>query len=209
MGQLEEGEIVGRYGAEPRVEALTAFREELYGGVDAAVNAWRADARFIPRFLLSAAVFLPAYFAFSYLIRDPIPVIDDMIYAAGVSFLVYTLLKRKDPTSEPAAKKRAALTAVVDGIRFSESPFVLWVEEILHRHETGGSAVEASPTDADRQEAEQLVRLMEDKLFPSTRTREKRKPRSEGRDRAASKDPALYETYLALRRGTARMSRKT
>jgi len=217
MAQMEECEIIGCYGAEPRVEALTAFRSELYQRVDAAVSAWRADARFIPRFLLSSVVFLAAYFGFSYVIRDPIPVVDDVIYALGTAFLVYTLLKRKDPTSEPAARKRKELTAIVDGVRFSESPFLLKVEEILHRYEgeelkdLAGRIAEPEGTAFDaeqKEEARQFLLLLEETLKLQTGKHGKRRRHAFRRTHETDKDPSLYAVYRGISKSVSTMDRR-
>jgi hypothetical protein len=217
-GQLEESGIVGRYGAEPRVEALTSFRNELYANVDAAVSAWRADARFIPRFLLSTAVFLVSYFVFSFLVRDPIPIVDELIISSGASVLLYLFLKRRDPTSDPAARKRAALTAIVDAIRFTESPFVLKVEGILHGHEgedlTGLAEKIDAPEGTDlggeeREEALQFLALLEETLRIPARLRRAGRGGRQGADgRAAAKDLPLFVTYRRIKRTVASMDRR-
>ena len=63
---LSERTVEGRFGAEPRVEALTMYRNELYRTVDAAVRRWLSENRFIPRFLASAGVFVLAMFVMAY-----------------------------------------------------------------------------------------------------------------------------------------------
>ena len=55
---LERNEVEGRYGMEPRVEALTMFRNELYRQIEIGVKNWLSDARFVPKFLISAAIFV-------------------------------------------------------------------------------------------------------------------------------------------------------
>ncbi len=63
--------VEGKYGEEPVIESLTAFRNKLYRIVEASVNNWITESRFIPRFVGSAIVFLLTYFFLSFGIRDP------------------------------------------------------------------------------------------------------------------------------------------
>ena len=133
---LEGGEIIGLYGKEPRVETITHFRNELYRGVETAVKAWVAEQRFIPRFLVSSAVFLFTYLFFSLVVRDPLPMVDEILIAMGVSVMVYVLLSRRDLSSTRSSGKRAELRGRVDSIYFREDEFVKEVEKNLHRVET-------------------------------------------------------------------------
>ena len=130
-GMLERNTVEGHYGNEPRVEALTLFRNELYRLVEQEVKAWVADAKFIPRFLISAGVFLVAYVFMAAVVRIPIPVVDELAIALGSSILTYILIGRKDMQSEAALKRRIALRTKVDAIVFTESAFVKNVEDQL------------------------------------------------------------------------------
>ena len=133
--QLEQSTIVGHYGEEPRVEALTLFRNELYRMIETEVKNWVADAKFIPRFLLSAGVFLLSYMFLSFVVRDPLPMLDEVAIALALSIGSYVLLGRRDLKSENALKKRIALRNKVDGIVFTESQFVHGLEELLQAKE--------------------------------------------------------------------------
>ena len=55
---LEHADIEGKYGQEPRVESLVLLRNELYRVIESQVKRWISEQRFIPRFLISAGVFL-------------------------------------------------------------------------------------------------------------------------------------------------------
>ncbi len=136
MERLEKTELEGLYGKEPRVESLTLFRNELYRIIEDEVKAWVSEARFIPRFLLSAGVFVAAYFFLSFVVRDPLPVVDELAVSLGAAILSYILLGRRDMRSQAALKKRIALRRKVDNIRFVESEFVKEVEDVLHAKES-------------------------------------------------------------------------
>lgn len=132
---LKASEVVGHYGQEPRVESLTMFRNRMYRRIEEDVRDWIAEKRFMPRFLSGAAAFLGTYLLFSLVVRDPIPMVDELLLAAGASLLTYFLLGRRDLRSEEASQRRIALRNKVDAAVFSQSPFVREVEESLQRYD--------------------------------------------------------------------------
>ena len=132
----ENYKIVGKYGHEPRVESLTMFRNDLYRLIESAVKSWISDIRFIPRFILSAVVFLLIYLTAAVVVRDPIPVIDELALALGGSIALFFLLAKKDQNSEKSSKKRLDLRLIMDRIVFEEDEFVKEVEELLHYNES-------------------------------------------------------------------------
>jgi hypothetical protein len=180
---LERNEVEGRYGMEPRVEALTMFRNELYRQIEAGVKNWLSDARFVPKFLISALVFVLTYFFTSFVIRDPVPVIDELAIGLAASVVVFLLLGRRDLNSKVATKKRLDLRVIVDRITFRESPFVKQVEEALHCNETGSmeDVVKqiVDPVRQDlgpevREEAAQFIRALESRFNFKKLQREER-----------------------------------
>ncbi len=134
---LEHCEVKGRYGGEPRVETLTMFRNELYRLVEAAVKNWIFDKHFISKFLISTGVFLITYLFFSFVVRDPIPMIDETVLGLGAGIFAYIMFGRKDMNSDGAMKKRVELRSKVDRIEFTESDFLKKVEMILYENESG------------------------------------------------------------------------
>ncbi len=135
--KLDNGyEIVGLYGNEPRVESLTMLRNDLYRLIESAVKRWISDLKFIPRFILSAAFFLLIYLFASFIIRDPIPMIDELLLSFGGSIALFFILSKRDQNSEKSSKKRLDLRLVIDKIVFEEDEFIKEVEEILHFHES-------------------------------------------------------------------------
>lgn len=172
---LAERTVEGRFGTEPRVEALTLYRNELYRAVDAAVRRWLSEKRFIPRFLASAGVFVLAMFVMAYVFRGglPIPVIDELAIALGASVVAYLAIGRKELASEMATRKRVALKNAIDRITFVPSQFLVRVEEALRRYETenleGLVSEILDPADEpldepERTEAAEFVRLLEDQF---------------------------------------------
>jgi len=133
---LKKFQLRGKYGKEPRVESLTLFRNDLYRMIEAAVKSWVMEVRFIPRFIMSAVVFLLAYLFLSFVIRDPLPMVDEIVIGGGLAVAAYFLLGRRDQRSNLALKARVELRTAVDRIVFIEDPFVREVEEALQRNES-------------------------------------------------------------------------
>jgi hypothetical protein len=180
---LERIEVEGRYGMEPRVEALTMFRNELYRQIETGVKNWLSDARFVPKFLISALVFVVVYFFMSFVVRDPLPVIDEIAIGLVAAVVVFLVMGRRDMNSKAATKKRLDLRVIVDRITFKESAFVKQVEEALHRNETGSMEdVVKQIVDPDRQdlgpevreEAAQFIRALEGRFNFKKLQREER-----------------------------------
>ncbi len=128
--------ITGKYGHEPRVESFTMFKNDLYRLIESAVKSWISDTRFIPHFVLSAALFLVIYLLAALIIRDPIPMVDELLLALGGSIGMFFYLSKRDQNSEKASKKRLSLRLIIDRIVFVEDPFVKELEEILHYNES-------------------------------------------------------------------------
>ncbi len=135
LKNLDGSLIAGRYGREPRVESLTFLRNDLYLRAEAALKLWILDRKFVPRFVLSAAAFLVVYFVMTYAVRDPIPMVDEILLGLAAGVGVYHLLGRRYLDSDEVMSKRVQLRSAVDGIGFTESDFVRAVESILGDYE--------------------------------------------------------------------------
>lgn len=183
VGGLERSEVEGRYGMEPRVEALTMFRNELYRQIEVGVKNWLSDVRFIPKFLISALAFVVVYFFMSFVVRDPLPVIDEIAIGLGAGVAVFFLQSRRDISSKAATKKRLDLRVIVDRITFLESDFVNQVEAALHRNETSSiedvvkQIVEPARQELGedvQEEAAQFIRALESRFDFKKLQREER-----------------------------------
>jgi hypothetical protein len=135
INQVKDSVIIGKYGEDPRVESITLLRNDLYRRAETAIKLWITDVRFIPRFLISSAVFLGVYFFMSYVIRDPLPLIDEVIGASGGAAAVYIFLGRKYLNSEAVVQKRIELRTAIDGVSFTESEMLKKVEALLSAYD--------------------------------------------------------------------------
>lgn len=133
---LDFESMSGFYGSEPMVESITYLRNEMYRVVELAVKDWRAEKRFIPRFLISTAVFLVVYFTFSFMIRDPIPMIDEIIAGIIASVVCYFALVKRDYGSRIPTEMRIRLRKKFDEVVFHYDEFVLRSEEVYQYYES-------------------------------------------------------------------------
>jgi len=163
-------EICGKYGQEPRVESLTLFRDDLHQAVDSAVLSWIQDRRFIPNLFYSAGVFLALYFIFSFGIRDPILMVDELILAVAGTAGFYWYRLRRDRARPQAVNLTDKLKTMVDKIEFREDSFVKEVEGLLHRFESISgerllesmmASEEGSFSSSDLEDAQQLLSYLE------------------------------------------------
>ncbi len=221
--RLDKEELEGLYGKEPRVESLTLFRNELYRIIEEEVKSWVSEARFIPRFLMSAGIFVVAYFFLTFVVRDPLPMVDELAISLGGGILAYILLGRRDMRSQSALKKRIALRQKVDNIRFVESDFVKEVEEALHAKENESTdslvtTLEAgevsSLTNPESDVARELLHYLEVKFRSGEYKRQEKKLLEKKRDKdidgvkrwvqLRKVDFPLFALYVNLKRRQAR-----
>jgi len=217
---LEKSPLEGRYGREPRVEVLTGLRDELYRQVELGVRHWLDDLRFIPKFLIASGAFVASYLFFSIVVRDPLPVIDEVVLGLLAAVASFVLIGRRDRASLRAAKKRQDLRQVVDRIAFRESQFVKTVEDALHSAEGQsveqvvrriveplGQGPQQSPEAEGEAQAEaaQFVHLLEQRFDFRKLEREKPGRRAGGREAARllslrKLDLPLYAVYKSCKR---------
>lgn len=210
---MQQGEIRGRYGAEPGIDTLRALRAELVRMAEIAARRARAEARFAPTFIISAVVFLVVYFLFSLLVPDPVPMIDEAALGILLAALTYFLLTRRDAGSEAAVRERQRMIQRVDRIVFTESAFVAKVEGALREYESAYREIADGPAlrlhleieDGEMDEASCLLPLLESALGPRDILRivrgAKRGVFGKGIIKGPAPDMPLVSLYLTLKEG--------
>ena len=81
----------------------------LYKEIDRGVDRWVQDTRYLPRLFLGGLVFLLTYFIFSLAVRDPIPMIDELLIAGAATLIAVNVMSRRDKKSSLALKQRLTL----------------------------------------------------------------------------------------------------
>ncbi|MBG0767065.1 hypothetical protein [Sphaerochaeta halotolerans] len=81
----------------------------LYAAIDFSVDRWIQNKQYIPRLLISAAVFTASYFFLSLVIRDPVPMVDELLISGGLVLLAWNYLAKRDTRSSIAQRRRYEL----------------------------------------------------------------------------------------------------
>ncbi|MBN2859443.1 MAG: hypothetical protein JXK93_04160 [Sphaerochaetaceae bacterium] len=81
----------------------------LYKEIDRGVDRWVQDTRYLPRLFLGGLVFLLTYFIFSLAVRDPLPMIDELLIAGAATVIAVNVMSRRDRKSSLALKQRLTL----------------------------------------------------------------------------------------------------
>jgi hypothetical protein len=107
----------------------------LYGYIDRAVDAWVQELKYIPRLINSAVAFLLLYFFFSFVIRDPLPMVDEIILASGGAVAVYLWTAAKNRKSEIAYKRRIEIKMNADRAKLFSDETAQKIEKRLQELE--------------------------------------------------------------------------
>lgn len=84
----------------------------LFSQIDFAVDRWIQDKRYVPRLLFSALAFMLSYLFFSLVVRDPLPMIDELLISSGLAIFVWVSLSRRDTRSILAQENRQRLKMI-------------------------------------------------------------------------------------------------
>ena len=79
-----------------------------------AVSHWIQEKRYVVRLLVSAFIFLAAYFVFSLAVRDPIPMIDEFLIGIALAAVYWIYAKKKDEKAQIAIVKRESLYKAIE-----------------------------------------------------------------------------------------------
>lgn len=110
----EEEPIVVETAAQPQALPEEHILYFLYSFIDRAVDAWIQELKYIPRLLNAAAAFLVLYFFFSFAVRDPIPMVDELLFSGAGAAGVYIWTARRNRKSDIAQKRRTELKRLAD-----------------------------------------------------------------------------------------------
>ncbi|MEM5947877.1 hypothetical protein WKV44_04910 [Spirochaetia bacterium 38H-sp] len=136
FASLEEKDACVFYGSEPDIAFLAAFRNWMYGLADSYIREWVAEKFFLSRFLLASLVFVVVYFFLGFVIRDPIPFVDEFIGAVVISVIVFFYLYRKDRSAYPVLERKSLFIKRIDSIKFFPSSFTSDVEKAVNNFMT-------------------------------------------------------------------------
>lgn len=94
------------------------------------VDHYVQEKRYTIRLLLSSLVFLAVYFIGTFAIRDPFPILDELLIAAAVSVLFWRYMKKRDTRQMMAVDYKERLLKAVDGAVEEESLLLASIESM-------------------------------------------------------------------------------
>jgi len=130
---LEEEEIRICYGSQLNEDDNAYLKTEMKTTIGIGVNRWINDSRFIVHLLMAAAVFLVSYYFLSYVIRDPLPMIDEIILSLILAALAWYRLKNQDYQSEKVIHRKIELEQFLGNINMQKMDYLNQVELYLEK----------------------------------------------------------------------------
>lgn len=164
----------GRYASEPVPGETETIRTTLHAELEKGLRRDVLDRGFYPRLLLSAAVFLLLYLFLSIVIRDPVPLVDELLVGGLGAFAAWFALERRALSSDAFARRSAALRRALDSSIFRPSRSAACLEEILQDAETLDPdrlaeypvSGEGGFSEADIRELGELADVLESRIPP-------------------------------------------
>jgi len=132
-----EQNTTGIYGGLPDIGDVNALKSVLYSLADRSVRKWVSDHFFTKNFLLSTLGFFVCYLFMTFVIRDPIPVLDELLFSSVTGTVLYRYLLFRDGKSKAAMELRVMNKQQIDHIHLYPVKELEEVEEWI-------AAVEAS-----------------------------------------------------------------
>ncbi len=111
---LENMPLTFHYSQEPEEDERVHLLYGVYSLIDASVDLWVQELKYIPRLLASAAVFLLVYLFTALVIRIPVPLVDEILFSSAAAVAVYLFVAKKNTRSDIAMKRRVELKHTAD-----------------------------------------------------------------------------------------------
>ncbi|HKL59042.1 MAG TPA: hypothetical protein VJ863_04010 [Sphaerochaeta sp.] len=103
----------------------------LYRAIDFSVDRWIQDKQYIPRLLACAVVFVITYFFMSLAIRDPIPMVDEILISSALTIACWIFLAKRDTRSSLALQRRYELKGKAGSPDYQQKEEIFALEAFL------------------------------------------------------------------------------
>jgi len=131
----DPGSVIGRYGSGESPRDAEAIRTALYASMEKSTRRYFLERGYYPRLALTTGTFILVYLFLSIFVRDPIPLIDEMLLGSLAAAAVFFASERKALSSPKHLESLIKLRRAIDAAYFSESRVVdlveAWSEEAL------------------------------------------------------------------------------
>lgn len=131
----EPGSVVGRYGSGSAPRDADGLRKALYAAMERGARRYYLERGYYIRLAMTVAAFIAVYLFLSIVVRDPIPLIDELLLGSLSAAAVFFASERKALSSPRHLDAVLRLRREIDGAFFSESRVVdlleAWRDEAL------------------------------------------------------------------------------
>lgn len=121
-----------------------------------AVSHFLQDKHYIPRLLISALVFLLVYFFLSLVVRDPIPMLDELIAALLLSVLTFLGMSKRDIRLARESKLMYDIKKELANAELIQEDYLNSIEEYIYEISSKYSILEISDILSKTDELSQL-----------------------------------------------------
>jgi hypothetical protein len=102
-----------------------------YKAIDDSVELWIQEKRYFPRLIVSALTFLVVYFFMSLVLRDPIPMLDELVGSTVATIAMWAFISKKDKKGPITNKKKLEIKREVSNAEFKELEGLTVIEAYL------------------------------------------------------------------------------
>jgi len=171
LENLTESNISVSYGDSLSENDLDLIKSDFRINVEKAVNRWINDSKFLQYILISAVVFLVSYYFLSYVVRDPVPFVDEFILSLVLAAMAWNRLKNQQYKSDKVLQKKVEMEQYLSDVNYSSTDFVSQVELYLEKlssmdHEEKKQMIESGAVPvfftSEKKELVTLLRLLEE-----------------------------------------------
>ncbi len=130
-GEWEISSFVYSLSSSVSKEEESTLRNAVLSDIDRELSLYIQDRSYVKRLLISAVVFLSVYFFCSFVIRDPIPMADELAAASIAAIFAWLLLRRKDYRRALISEERKRYEKALFDADFSYESEVRYIEEYM------------------------------------------------------------------------------
>jgi len=124
----DAGSVIGRYGSGNSPTDADSIRTTLYASLEKGARRHFLNKGYYIRLAMTTATFISIYVFLSIFVRDPVPLIDELLLGTLAAAAVFFASERKALSSRSHLDYVLRLRRAIDGAYFSESRVVDLVE---------------------------------------------------------------------------------
>lgn len=128
---LQEGDMEGFFGSYPDKNERDALKNQLYFLADQAAERDFQESDYLLRYILTFLCFLFLFFIFSYVVRDPIPMVDEIALSLAGALFFNLWFRKKRAASQKLEMMKLEMRNDIDSLSFSEQELIRNIELYL------------------------------------------------------------------------------